>query len=157
MKFKDRVFSANREYVVIPRVPENFVFCLQPCDFKDFDKLCPEPKAPVGILPGGAKVSDVKNPTYLQTLQEHGERRVAFMIIQALKATDGFEWDSVNADDPNTWLGWKQEFYDAHFNEGELISLIKGAMAVNSLDSEKIEAARANFLLSLAEAGEAAV
>jgi len=150
VKLRDVEFSENREYVVIPRASGDIAFTIQPCDITKFDEIVPEPKAPVRVRAGGIKEDDLQNPSYVQAVKERNEKRVAFMVIEGLKATEGFEWETVKADNHDTWPLWQQEFRDAKFTTAEVAYIIRGVLRANSLDSEKIDEARDHFLQELA-------
>lgn len=150
MKIKGKkIYSRNYEVVVLPRPnDENLVFRLQAvCDFTDFDKLYPVPKAPTVIRPGIGRVEDVKSPAYVAAIGARNAARMSYMILKSLEATEGLEWETVFWNDPSTWENYKKELMDAGLADVEISRIIKAAFVANSLDEERIEEARMSFLL----------
>lgn len=154
-------FRPNVEKVFIPRpsivvngteVPQYLVFnCGVVNDYKEFDKLCPEPKPPGIIKPGGMRDFDYNDGGFLKAREAHQKRRSDWMILQSLKATDQLVWEKVNDLDPDTWHLWKEELAAAHFSEIEIGRILRGVMVANCLDDDRIEEARKHFLATQAE------
>jgi len=115
-------------------------------DLSRFEELCPEPIPRMITRPGEAPVPDIANPQYKERLRKHSEKRLAFMILESLSATEGLEWEAVKLDEPDTWLNYTQELKEAGFSQVEINLIIAGVMRVNSLDEEHIRAARERFL-----------
>jgi hypothetical protein len=153
-----KIEGANVEYIVLPRGDgEPLVLKAQAIlDYSPFEKLCPIPRPPSVIKPGGVRSYNVEDPRYIQALSEHGARRSAWIVLTSLRlGTPDLEWETVDYGDPNTWQGYIDELRAAGFSEVEIIRVVKGAMAANALDDNKLEEARKAFLRSLeARAGQ---
>lgn len=147
--------GSNIETIVIPRGDDQIILKAQAVlDDSVVDALCPRPKPRVSIGKGGKRVERVEEQSYQDALNEWGERRVAWLIIKSLEATEDLEWDTVNPDDPSTWLNYKKELLDSGFSDAERARIIEGVMAANGLSESKVEEARQRFLLSMeAESG----
>lgn len=140
------------EYLVIPRGKQDIVFTICPVlSFDEFDKLCPEPKPPIIQKRGGVKVEDSLDKSYRQRLVEHNSKRMAWMILQGIRDTEGLEWDQVNYDDPETWPLYEEELKAANFNQGELTAIVTAVVAANSLSDETLKEAKERFLAARQE------
>jgi len=144
------------EIVVIPRPNTehgDIVFKAQAIlDFDDFEKLCPLPKPPTMRKRGvEGLVHDIENPRYKQALTQHGNKRLAWMMITSLRATEDLEWETVDYSNSDTWENYREELKKAGFNEIEVGRLIRAVMIVNSLDETKLEEARNRFLAGIPE------
>lgn len=148
----------NIEYAVIPRGDgSTIVFKAKAIlDYDIFDRVCPLPKPPTVIRPGGKREEDLTDKTYMQSISRHGERRMHWFVLESLSATDGLTWEKVKKEDPNTWHLYDDELKEANFTPTEIARIINAVWAVNSLDESKIEVARRNFLLGL-QAEQAAI
>ena len=68
---------------------------------------------------------------------------VPIMVQNSLIDT---EWDTVNGDDPSTWTNWEDDLKNAGLSVIERKHVLGLVMQVNSLDEQKIQAAREVFL-----------
>jgi hypothetical protein len=144
-----KIEGANVEYIVLPRGDgEPLVLKAQAIlDYSPFDMLCPPPRPPTVLRPGGVKSYNVEDPRYLESLMEHGRRRSAWIILTSLRlGTPDLEWETVDYGDPNTWSGYIDELRASGFSEVEIIRVVKGCMVANALDDSKLEEARKAFL-----------
>lgn len=151
MKLKGKKISGpNIEVVVLPRGQgEDLVFkCQAVLNMDDFDKLCPRPKAPIVIKKGGIKVEDVEDKGYQQELIEYAKKRMAWMVITSLRATDELEWETVDFGNQDTWAGYEKELRDAGLAEMEVARIVAGVMNANALNEERIQEARERFFTS---------
>lgn len=148
MKIKGRkITGPNREIIAIPRSEtEDIIFIAEAIlDHSPFDKLCPPPKPKIKKI-GGQDIPDIKDPNYLKNVNTYSEKKTAWLILEALKATEDLEWETVDLGDPSTWLNFRQELRDAGFSDFEINMVINGALGVQGLNEAKIEAARERFL-----------
>lgn len=171
MKVNNRtVLGPKIEVLVIPRnstmvevdgkmIPQtdDFVFRARAVlDFSEFDKMCPHPKAPLSKdSRTGVEYRNVEHPEHQKATQEWANRRVNWMLLKSLQATEGLEWDLVKLSDPETWKNWKQDLAGAGFNAVEIGAIENLAVTVNSLSSDKVDEARQRFLASVLEAAVA--
>lgn len=146
----------NVEIIIFPRSEGDIVLKARAIpDMKEFDTLCPEPKPPTRMYPGGQKAEDVKDEGYLKEVDEHNELRVQYMVLQSLKETEELEWETVDEARPATWGNYVTELKEAGLSEFETNRVLTGVMAANGLDEERITEARSRFLASQKELGEA--
>jgi len=150
-----RIEGPNRDVIVIPRGDsEDIVFTVEAVlDIKPFEKMCPLPKPPLRKMKGGVDVPNFTDPAYKQATQKYAEQRVAWLVLKALEATEGLEWEKVDISDPSTWLSLREELRDSGFSDVEINRIVGGAISVNALSEEKIQAARERFFLSRAGQG----
>ncbi len=142
-----KIEGPNIEEIIIPRGNDALVFKAQAIlSYDEFDALCPRPKAQVSVGKGGKRVERTDAPKYVDAINTWAEQRVAWMILKSLDATPDLIWDTLDLNDPSTWLNYKEEFKSSGFSEAEQVRLITGVMAANGLDEGKVEAARDSFL-----------
>lgn len=148
--FGKKVSGPNVEVVVLPRgLGDDLVFkCQAVLDMTPFEKLCPRPTPPKKMLKGGVVADDVEDRGYQQQINEYGKSRMAWMILQSLRATDGLEWEMVDYSNRDTWGRYEEELRDAGLAEMEVARIVTGVMIANSLNEERINEARARFFTS---------
>ena len=140
----------NVETIIIPRGNgDPIVFKVQAVlDYDDFERLCPEPKAPKMLKPGGVETLDFKDKTYVAAFAARNKKQSYFMFIKSIMATPGLEFDKVKYDQPETWEFFEQELKDAGLSQVERNKITQGIMIANCLDESKIEEARNRFTQS---------
>lgn len=151
MKIKGKSITApNVSILVIPRDNDgDIVFKAQAVlDMDVFETLCPEPKPPTIIHRERGKEFDYRDKNYLKAQEQHGELRMAYMVLESLKATEDLEWETVKSDDPSTWLGYKDELKASGFNHIEIGRIVNLVFDANSLNEAKYKEARDRFTLS---------
>lgn len=150
MKIKgQKIEGANIEIIPIPRGNgrDDVIFMVEAIlDMDPFYKTCPVPMPPL------RKIKNVNTPqfndeNYLKAVRRHSELRLAWMAITALKATEGLEWETIDLDDPSTWLLFKTELKDSGFSDIEIMRITNGVVSVCNLNDAKIEEARERFLV----------
>ena len=154
MKIKGKkVSGANECIIVIPRgVGEDIILKARAVlDMDAFDKICPPPEPPVKMIPGGKKVSNPRSKGYLKEIERHSEKRLTYIILMSLQATEGLEWETVDLDDHSTWGNFRKELKDSGFSSVEVNRIIGDCVNVNALNDDKIEEARERFLLGAQE------
>lgn len=149
MKLKGKKISPpNDAVIIIPRggEDEDLIFKARPIlDVKEFEKVCPVPQPTRVIKPGGIEFFDDKDPTYLENLKKHGNLQFAWLIIQSLLATDGFEWEEVKVNDPSTWLLYESELGNSGLSQAESGYLVREVIQANTLDDARVKEARDRF------------
>ncbi len=134
------------ETLVLPRGDQTLVIKAQSIpDFDEFDKLCPEPKAP-GRLSKDGWEPNLKDENYRSVLDIYHENRIAYLVVCSLEISE-IEWDTVDINNPKTWTNYTNDFKAAGLSAVEIGRIVQVVMQANSLDEEKLEKARANFLL----------
>jgi hypothetical protein len=148
MKIKGRkILGANREIVAIPRGEgQDIIFIAEAVlDHKPFDKLCPVPKPAIKKI-GGEDIPDLNDKNYQRRVHQYSERKTAWLVLTALRATEGLEWEQVDLNNPSTWVYFRQELNDSGFSDIEINRIINGALSAQGLNEYKIEEARNRFL-----------
>lgn len=111
---------------------------------EEFDKMVPEPTPPK-IQKRGQTLDDLKDKDYVYACARRAEMRFAYMVICSLEPSN-IEWDEVDPKSPATFLKWPEELQKAGLSETECNRIVGLVLAANSLDEDKIEAARQAFL-----------
>lgn len=138
----------NEEVLVLPRGEEQLVFRARGLpNMDEFNKLCPEPTAPVKMTKEGIQ-SDTSNVNYLSALAEWQKRRLAFIVVKSLEPSD-IEWETVTPEKPSTWANWEAELKDNGISQIECNLIVRLVLEANALDEDKLEKARKNFLRGL--------
>lgn len=143
-----KIEGPNVEIVVLPRGSDSeIVFhCAAVLNMAVFEQLCPIPKAPTIVKRGGIQISNPEDRGYRGEVQQHGKLRTAWMIIESLKATEGLVWETVDAENPQTWLHYETELRDSGFSEMEIVRIVNAVMTANCLNEDRINEARERFL-----------
>lgn len=150
MKIKGKKLEgANREYVIIPRgQSDDIIFTVEAIlDMGKFEKQCPLPKPPMRKI-DGVDIPQLSDKSYLQRVNQHSEKRLAWMVITSLAATEELEWEIVDPDDYRTWPRFRSEMQEAGFSSMEINRVVAAVVSVNALDEAKIQEARERFLRS---------
>ena len=136
MRIKGKLIGAPKPRLcIIEREGEQFVFTINAVlDYSKFDELCPTPKPPKVMTPGGGVSEDTTSGVYLQQLQDYSENKTHWLLINALRETDGLEWEKVDEEDPSTWKEYLVELKESGLTEGEVAYLINQVYQTNSLD-----------------------
>lgn len=153
MKIKGKTVSPNVEYIVLPRPGENIVLVARPVkDFSILDNILPEPRPPKHVRPGGVPTENRNDKTYQVAVEQYNQKRVIWILLESLNQPENeIVWERVKPDDPNTWLEWERELKESGFTQPEIMHILNGCMAANSLNQERIDAARNDFLRQLAQ------
>jgi hypothetical protein len=139
----------NEELIVIPRGDSQIVLKARAVlDYKDFEKMCPEPTAPWIMKPGGAKERDYKDAKYVAAIRQRVTKQTYYMFIKSLEATPGLEWETIDIKAPETWLNFEKELESAGFSAIERNIITRSVFVANNLDEQKIEEARQRFIRS---------
>jgi hypothetical protein len=137
----------NEVILVLPRQDGDLVFKAKAVtDYAEFDTLCPEPKAQVRTIKGGVQQEMTTEPAYIRAINEHNQKRMCWIFIKSLQATEGLEWETVKYEDPNTWTNYIDELKASGFSAVEINRINTAVLQANCLDEEKLEAARKAFL-----------
>jgi hypothetical protein len=151
MKIKGKkIEGPNTQYVVIPRGDgEDIVFEVKAImDMSPFDKLCPQPKPPKKMLPGGQIIVNVEDPNFKAELNDWAAKRAVYITLSSLEPSQ-IEWDTVKLDNPSTWSNYQKDLVNAGFSDFEIGRIINATLEVNCLDESKVEQARQRFLASM--------
>lgn len=147
------ISGPNEEVLILPRLDGDVVIKAQAvADMSDFEKLVPEPKAP-GKLTKDGWIPQTDDETYQDRLTRYNEQRFAYMAIISLQPSK-IEWETVDLDNPKTWIKWSDELSEAGLSTIEVNRIVVCIMQANSLDESKLKEARELFLRGLEEADE---
>jgi hypothetical protein len=113
-------------------------------DLDTFIALCPEPKAPGKLTKNGWE-PNLKDENYQVAVLRHFEQKIAYLLIHSLEPTK-IEWDTVDINNPRTWLNYMDDFKAAGFSSIEINRIVGLVMEANALDEAKLEKAREVFL-----------
>ncbi len=148
MKYKgQKVLSRNQEIIPIPRPDGDIVFIANAVrNWEEFDKILSEPKPPTILKPGGVKIEDKRDPSYLKALDEYNELRTHYLVLKSIDESPDIEWETVDLTKPDTWKNYRKELQDSNFTDIEIGRIMMGVMRANSLDEKMIDEARISFL-----------
>lgn len=150
MKINGQIVTPNEELLVLPRSNGDLIIKAKAVAINaDFDALVPEPVAP-GIRTRDGFKPDENDETYREALSRRSQQRFDYVILRSLEPSN-IEWETVSIDDPTTWSKWSTEMQNAGMAEAETNRIIMCVLAANSLDDDKIKAARETFLLGQVE------
>lgn len=147
MKYKGHSALKTPKHVeVFEREEGAIVFVLQATrDYKIFEALCPMPSPSLITHANGRKEYDVTTDSYHKRLTEYAAKQTAWGFYQAIKGTEGLEFETVVEDDPDTWKNAQaelQEFLLPH----EWMRLQNAWVNLNQIDEDRIKIARDSFL-----------
>jgi len=146
------------ETIVIPRGQGVIVLEAQAVlDYDAFFALCPIPTPPSAMRRDKAtgtivEYKDVEDQKYTAMIMDWSTKKVAWMVIQSLKATPELEWDTVVDGDPETWKNYETELKEANFSAREIDRIIEGVTTSCGLNENKIKEATQSFLAGRVQA-----
>jgi hypothetical protein len=108
--------------------------------------LCPAPKAPEKLYPGGVRKEDTENPEYKKMLDDWATKRTHWTVLKSLENCPDLEWETVDMEKPSTWDKYQEEMKEAGFTEIEMYRVLQGVMRANSLDDDMLKEAKKAFL-----------
>ena len=151
-----KIEGANEIVIVIPRSSSADIILKARAvlDMAPFEQICPPPEAPKKMLPGGRESINLKDPGFLKQMSNYSVKRLSWMVLTSLEATEGLEWDKVDMADPTTWNSFREELTEAGFSDVEVMRVVADCINVNALNEDKIEEARERFLLETQEQDE---
>lgn len=143
--------TASEAVLVLPRndKSDNLIIIAHAIQsMEEFNKMCPEPVAPVKITKDG-KVPNLTSANYLNDFRIWGKRRHAYICVKSLEPSS-IEWDKVDVEKPETWEGWQEELLGAGLCDMEIQRIQIAIIEANSLSDAKLKEAREVFLLGQA-------
>lgn len=96
----------------------------------------------------------MEDTEYLDALKKRGMKRFTWIILQSLSATDGLIFETVNMQDPETWMKLEDELKDSGFSPTEVAMIFNGVTAANGMDEDKYKEARERFFIAEKQAKE---
>lgn len=148
MKIKGvEIRKVNEDILVFPRDDGDIVLKFRAVlNYNDFEKLYPEPKPPIRTGRGGVEIPKLDDPVYKDQLSKRNRSHTHWLVMQTLSATDDLSWEKIDPNDHTTWLDLPKEFELSGFTQAEVAMIYQKVFEVNSLDTEKVDAARERFL-----------
>lgn len=146
MKINGReVTGPNRVTLVLPRQDgDDLVFIAEAVrDLEEIEKYIQPPVAPKKMVKGGTEV-DYDNPAYKEELSTYQTKYMAGIILRSLLPSN-IEWETVNFENPSTWLNYRKELMETGFSPFEVGRISNLALEANYLDDSKLDAARQVF------------
>lgn len=130
------------------------VFIAEPIkDFEEFEALCPRPK-PGGLMTpqGWQDGIDVESDVYKDQAVQWARQRSRYIFIKSLEPSR-IKWDKVQLSKPDTWVNIDDELKGilGYFEFLAVKNLVNEA---NSLDQDKLEAAKERFFRQRAKVTE---
>ena len=142
--------TPNEVIIPIPRgdAPP-FVFIARAVTSWDlFYDQAPVPKAATIEKPGKEPQPNFNDPTYKKAVEKRSELWHAFLIVQSLIATPNLEWETIDLNVVESYVGYETELKQAFFSDTEISRIIAGCHEANAMNDDAIEKARADFLAS---------
>jgi hypothetical protein len=148
MKIKGKDIEKPAEQVVVfPRQNEDIIFKAKPVtNYEDFDKLCPTPQPESIMKPGGVISEDIESPKYKKAMDDWATKKMHWMVLKSLEATDDLEWDTVDMSDPETYENYMKELEEAGITGVEANKLMEIIQDACGLNQDKIDEATRTFL-----------
>lgn len=148
MKINGRSFTkANEDVVVIPRADGDIVFKIVAIlSDEPFQQLCPFPSPPKVLYPDGSTGHNPEDTEFKQAVAQWAGKKTNWTFVEALRQTDGIEWDKVKYDDPLSWQFWLEDLKSAFFTDNEITYISNAIVRVNNLNQSYLDEARLSFL-----------
>lgn len=110
--------------------------CHPVVDFTEFNRLVPEPKLKVetNIETGAKKPVDVDG--YKKATQRRGQLRSHWIVFQSLTMSGDLVFESVVADDPETWANLYDELEKSNLTIQEVNRLVDTAFTASDPDGK---------------------
>ena len=149
-----KIEGPNVEIIPIPRsMGEDIIFQAQAVlDMEPFESMCPTPVPPMKKLASGESIPNLQDKGYLKSIENLSTKRLAWIVLTSLQATENLEWETVDLSDHNTWGLFRKELHESGFSDIEINRIVAGCISANALNDDKIEAARERFLRTAQEA-----
>lgn len=143
----------NTQLVVLPRGDKDLVFKIRAIlskDYDDFNKLCPEPVAPLKTERGKQPVYDIEDTDFRNEVKDYSARKLDYMFIKSLSETESLVWETVNLSDSSTWKNYEKEL-EENLTPAEINYLKHQIFCINGLSSSYIEEAKKRFTSTVAQ------
>lgn len=153
MKYKGNKPDGSRymDVLVFPRPAEKESIALWVRALDEewdvWNEKCPAPPIPVETGADGEVIELEEDEGYLAQLQNWGVLQTDFLVVFSITFdANPLEWDSVKLDKPSTWRHWRTEILELGLSRIELNKVLAKCIAVNSLNEDLMDQARADFL-----------
>lgn len=113
--------------------------------FEEFDRLVPIPKPPlVTNVKDKTQTLDFKSREYISKMEKYAKLKSAYIAIKGLESTEGLSWDTVNINEPDTWVNYQKEL-EVTFTDMELNRLVDGINEANNPTERRLTEAFNSF------------
>jgi len=147
MKYQgEKIQTLGIEVLVIPRQAKKIVIKAQPVlSYDEFDQICKSPVAPMIIKANGEQFTDLNDKQYNGLLELYSKKRMAWMFLKSLQASEDLEFETVDFKNPDTWINYEKEMKE-FFSVAEYVMIQRLVLSACGLNMEKIEEATKNFI-----------
>lgn len=148
MKLNGKVIEAPKEHeVVFEREGDYIVFKIKPVlNFDPYSELNPPPEPPTKVVGDNPPVPDYTDKKFQKRMQDWNENKFRWMILEALSATPGLEWETVDMKNPETFKNFEEELKNSGLTDMEQQVLVREAVERNIITPESMREARDTFL-----------
>ncbi len=147
-----KIKGPNRVTLVLPREDEEDIVIITEAisDMGEFDKYLEPPQPPAATGKGGVVTYNYDDKDYKIQMLDFNLKKMAWILLKSL-APSNIEWETVELDNPSTWLNYLEEMKASGFSSVEVNRVSQASMQANALDESKLEEARQVFLRGQAE------
>jgi len=122
-------------------------------ELEELGKILSEPEPPSisKVVDGKQQPAqpDFTDKKYIEAMEAYHLRRMAWIYIKSLEATEGLEWDTVVMKDPTTWENWSKDLETTGLLNSYIIKISQLVADAQGWNPGRIEEATQNFLASL--------
>lgn len=137
------------EILVIPRGNQSLVFRAKAVpDMDEFDAMSPFPQPP-GKRTKDGWIPEPNDPNYRTILDQYTKRRTAYIVVRTLEPSQ-IEWETVDINNPKTWVNWISDLRKAGMTEVEINHVVALVTNANLLNEQRLNQAREVFQLGQA-------
>jgi hypothetical protein len=134
--------------LVIPRENQDIALkFVAVTDDAEYDLLVPMPIPPKVMKVGVGTIENYEDTNYKAALKRRGEYREDWYFLESIKPSK-IEWETVKAENPETWKNWREEFKTAGFSVLEINTIYATFLETNVLSDKMLDEARLRFLAS---------
>lgn len=114
-------------------------------DFDKFNELVKLPETPTVRKPNGETYKDPDDSDYRKSLFEYWLKKNDYIQIQSVLFTEGFEYEFVNINDPDTWSEFDKDLSGLGLTEVQITFLKNMVSDLNGINERRMEEAREAF------------
>lgn len=116
-------------------------------DYKQFNEIFPEPKAPNKRMASGEIIPQFNDPAYRKKIQTYSDAKTVYMLVTSLSETEDLDWETIDLANPETLTmdNLINEFAEAGIPDAVASKIINLATSVNGLTEKIVDTARQSF------------
>lgn len=157
MRLKGKTYKLPIEELVFQRGDDFIYFKLQGItSLEEYDAIVVKPQPPTISEPGRPVYQDLQDPKYIQAAAEYSKQQIDYLVIKALSATEGLEWETVSITDPHTWSEWRNELLTLGLTHYEVEQVATSALRVHGATGQTKSVRDAFLAYTAAQAQKAA-